>query len=303
MTRSNNNNPVAGVLWMLLTGFLFVGVTVLVKMNGTHLPAAESGFLRYLIGIVLLAPLFSRLRRARITPRQWRLFGARGFTHAFGIIGWFFAMTRIPVAEVTALGYMSPIFVTLGAALFLGERLAARRLIAVGMALLGAILILRPGFREIGPGHLAMMVTSVFFAGSYLLGKQLTDETSPAVMVLMLSIFVPIGLAPLALANWVTPTVAEIATLSGVAVLATTGHYTMSKAFQAAPITVTQPASFLQLVWAIMLGALLFDEPADVWVVLGGSCIMGSVIFISWREAKLKAAIRAKAALGAGPVP
>jgi len=289
-----NNNPLGGVFWMLVTGFLFVGVTVLVKMNGTHLPAAQSGFLRYLIGIALLLPLFPRLRHAHITRRQWGMFGARGITHALGIIGWFFAMARIPVAEVTALGYLSPIFVTLGAALFLGEQLAARRLIAIGMALLGALTILRPGFREIGPGHLAMMVTSVFFAGSYLLGKLLADETSPAVMVLMLSIFVPIGLAPLALANWVAPTGAEITTLTGVAVLATTGHYTMSKAFQAAPITVTQPASFLQLVWAILIGALFFDEPANIWVVLGGASIMGSVLFISWREAKLKASQRAE---------
>lgn len=296
MTPPQNNRPLAGVFWMLLTGFLFVGVTILVKMNGTHLPAAQSGFIRYLIGVVLLLPLFAQMRNTKITPRQWKMFTARGFTHAFGIIGWFFAMTQIPVAEVTALGYMSPIFVTLGAFLFLGERLAARRLIAVGLALLGALIILRPGFREIGPGHLAMMLTAVFFAGSYLLGKQLTDETSPAVMVLMLSIFVPIGLSPMALYGWVTPTGPELLTLTGVAVLATTGHYTMSKAFQAAPITVTQPASFLQLVWAILLGALLFDEPADVWVVLGGVCIMGSVVFISWREATLKRKQRATAA-------
>lgn len=296
MQTPQNDSPLAGVFWMLLTGFLFVGVTILVKMNGTHLPAAQSGFIRYLIGIVLLLPMFARLRNARITTRQWRLFGARGFTHAFGIIGWFFAMTQIPVAEVTALGYMSPIFVTLGAFLFLGEKLAARRLIAVGLALLGATIILRPGFREIGPGHLAMMLTAVFFAGSYLLGKQLTDETSPVVMVLMLSIFVPIGLSPMALYGWVTPTVHELLTLTGVAVLATAGHYTMSKAFQAAPITVTQPASFLQLVWAIMLGALLFDEPADIWVVLGGACIMGSVVFISWRESVLKRQQREAAA-------
>lgn len=277
-----------------MTGFLFVGVTALVKLNGTRLPAAQSGFIRYLLGILLLLPLFVRQRHIRITLRQWKLFGARGIVHAFGIIGWFFAMARIPVAEVTALGYLSPIFITLGAFVFLGETIATRRIIAVLMALTGAVIILRPGFREVGPGHLAMMVTAVFFAASYLLGKQLTDETNPTVMVLMLSIFVPVGLAPLALVNWVTPTGSEVGLLFGVALLASTGHYTMSRAFEAAPITVTQPASFLQLVWAIMLGAIMFDEPVDFWVVLGGVFIMGSVVFISWREARIRAASAAQ---------
>ncbi len=64
-----------------------------------------------------------------------------------------------------------------------------------------------------------------------------------------------------------------------------TGHLTMTKAFAAAPMTVTQPATFLQLVWAVLLGATVFGEQIDGWVILGGAVIMASVSFITWREA------------------
>lgn len=72
------------------------------------------------------------------------------------------------------------------------------------------------------------------------------------------------------------------------ALFATAGHYTMTLAFAAAPVTVTQPVTFLQLVWAVALGAILFAEPVDPWVIAGGSLILAAVVFITWREAVLK---------------
>jgi drug/metabolite transporter (DMT)-like permease len=86
----------------------------------------------------------------------------------------------------------------------------------------------------------------------------------------------------------VPPTSWELAVLFGVACLATGGHYTMTLAFRAAPLAVTQPVTFLQLVWAVILGAVMFGEGVDPFVVLGGTVIVGAVSFIAWREAVLK---------------
>ncbi|KIN78066.1 Permease of the drug/metabolite transporter (DMT) superfamily [Sulfitobacter mediterraneus KCTC 32188] len=273
---------------MLVTGLLFIAVTALVKYMGPRLPAAESAFLRYAIGLVFLLPALGALRQTNLSRRQWSLFGLRGFCHALGVILWFYAMTRIPIAEVTAMNYLAPIYVTLGAAVFLGEKLAARRIAAVCLGLMGAAIILRPGFREVSLGHLAMLFAAVVFAGSYLLAKVLADEVRPAVVVAMLSIFVTLALAPFALPVWVTPTLREVLLLTAVAVFATAGHYTMTLAFAAAPVTVTQPITFLQLLWATSLGVLAFNEPVDIWVIVGGFVILGSVTFITWREAMLK---------------
>lgn len=288
MSTTEPHRPVAAIAWMLLTGFFFILVTALVKYMGPRLPAAEAAFLRYGMGLIFILPVLGSLRAAHLNKRQWSLFGLRGFLHALGVILWFFSMTRIPIAEVTAMNYLAPIYVTIGAALFLGEKLATRRIVAVLMGLLGAAIILRPGFREVSMGHLAMLAAAVVFAGSYLLAKIMADEVRPAVVVAMLSIFVTLGLAPFAVPVWIMPTGHELLILMAVACFATAGHYTMTLAFAAAPVTVTQPVTFLQLVWATALGAVFFAEPVDIWVVLGGFVILSSVTFITWREAMLK---------------
>jgi drug/metabolite transporter (DMT)-like permease len=180
------------------------------------------------------------------------------------------------------------VLVTLGAALFFGERLALRRLLAVGVAVVGALIVLRPGLREVTPAHLAQIGAAVCFAGSYLQAKRLSALAPPGVVVALLSLTVTVGLAPLALAVWVPPTGEQLAVLALVAAFASAAHYSMTRAFAAAPLTVTQPVTFLQLVWATLLGALVFGEPVDAWVILGGAVILGAVVFITWREAVLR---------------
>ena len=289
-TAPTDTRPVAGVLWMVVTGLFFVGVTAVVKHMGDAVPAAQSAFLRYLLGLVFLLPMLPSMARAQLDRRDLSLYGLRGLVHSLGVILWFFAMTRISLAEVTAMNYLVPVYVTLGAALFLGERLRLRRLFAVAAAILGALIILRPGIREISPGHVAMLGTAVFFAMSYLIAKRMSGRANPAVVVGMLSVTVTIGLAPFAWAVWVPVTMEQIGWLFLVAFFATAGHYTMTLAFVAAPIGVTQPVTALQLVWAVALGALAFGEPVDLYVVLGGIVIVSAVIFIALREQALRRA-------------
>jgi drug/metabolite transporter (DMT)-like permease len=296
----SDTRPVAGVLWMVLTGLLFVAMTAAVKYLGDAVPAAQSAFLRYLLGLVFLLPLVPVMLRAPLDHRDLGLFGLRGAVHTFGVILWFFAMTRIPLAEVTAMNYLVPVYVTLGAAVFLGERLRLRRMLAVGAAIAGALIILRPGVREVSLGHVAMLGTALFLAASYLIAKRMTGRASPAVVVGMLSVTATIGLAPFAWAVWVPVSLEQLGWLFLVALFATAGHYTMTLAFAAAPIGVTQPVTALQLVWAVALGALVFGEPVDPHVVLGGAVIVAAVIFIALRE---QAARRAQAREEDPPFP
>lgn len=283
-----NSRPLQGVFWMLVTGACFVAVTALVKFVGDDVPPAQSAFLRYVFGLVFLIPMIPAMRRARFTRRTLGLFTFRGLAHALGVICWFYAMTRIPIAEVTAMNYLNPVYVTVLAALLLGERLALRRIMAIAIAFAGAMIILRPGLRELDTGHLAMLATAVLFAIGYLITKILSDEMEPALIVAMLSIIVTIVLAPFAILDWVWPDRGDLLLLGAVAVFATAGHYTMTLAFRAAPLTVTQPVTFLQLVWATLLGALVFNEAADIWVITGGALIIGAISFMTWREAVLK---------------
>ncbi len=277
-----------GVFWMLLAGLSFVIMTAIVKHVGSGLPAAEAAFLRFLAGLIFFLPMARSLIRVRLSPLSWRLLALRGVVHTLGVICWFYAMARIPVAEVTAMNYLNPVYVTIGAALFMGEKISVRRITAIGVALLGVLVILRPGFREVSTGHLAMLVTAMMMAASYLCAGMASREAGAGTVVAILSVSVTIGLAPFAAWVWVTPTWGQLGWLFLVAGFATAGHYFMTHAFRAAPMAVIQPVTFLQLVWATLLGWLVFGEKVDGWVVLGGALTMGSVSYITWREARLK---------------
>lgn len=281
---------------MLATGLCFVAVNGIVRWLGGALPAPQSAFIRFVFGLAFLGPLLLPALRAGFSPRIWRLLTLRGALHVLAVIAWFYAMSRIPVAEVTAIGFLNPIVVTVGAALFMGERLALRRVAAVGVALMGALVVLRPGLRELDPGHLSQIAASLAFGSSYLVAKRITEQVPAAIVVAMMSLTVSVGLAPLAWAVWVPPTWPQIGWLGLVAVFATAGHYTMTRAFAAAPLTVTQPVTFLQLIWASLLGVFVFHEPLDEWVILGGAMMIGAITYITWREARLRTAAPAAAA-------
>lgn len=280
--------PLTAILWMLGSGLCFVGVTGVVRYLGTDLPAAQSAFLRFAWGAVFLLPTLVPLLRAGVSRPLMRLYLGRGAVHVAAVVFWFYAMARIPVAEVTAIGYLNPVLLTLGTAVFLGEKLAARRLAAIGVALVGALIVLRPGLREITDGHWSQVAAACFFAGSYLFAKKLSGLVSAGQAVAMLSLVVTLLLAPLALWVWVPVSLMQVAWLAVVAACATGGHYCMSRAFAAAPVAVSQPVVFLQLVWATMLGAIVFGEAVDPFVLLGGAVIVGAVSYITWREAVVR---------------
>ncbi len=278
-------NTLHGIIWMLLTGILFVIVTAIVRYLGSSLPAIEMAFIRYAFGIILILPALMPLVRSRPSLQRLRFFGLRGFVHGFGVMLWFYAMARIPIAEVTAIGYVAPIFVALGAALFLGEKMQARRIASIVVGFIGALVILRPGFQDINTGQLAQLSAAPLFATSFLMAKKMTASEDSSVIVAMLTICCTLVLLPGAIYYWQTPNTHEVIWLFLTAVSATCGHYTLTRAFQAAPLTVTQPLTFLQLVWAALIGVVMFGEAVDPFVILGGGIVVASVTYISHREA------------------
>ena len=282
----DRGRPLAGVAWMLASGIAFVGVNGGVKHLGTDLPAAQSAFIRFAYGVLFFLPMLGPIWRKGFPAPVWRLFGWRGLLHVAAVVFWFHAMARVPVAEMSAIAFLNPVIVLVLAGLMLGEPLGMRRLLVVLAALAGAMIVLRPGFRAVTEGHLSQMAATLCFAVSYLFAKRLSQLAPPGVVVAMMSFSVTLGLMPLALWVWVPVDLNQMVWLAGVAGLATFGHYAMTRAFVAAPLTVTQPVTFLQILWSAALGALAFAEPVDPWVIAGGAVIIGAVSLNTWAEAR-----------------
>ncbi len=274
---------------MGLSGLLFVGVTGIVRHLGSDIPPIQASFIRYVFGLILLVPLIIKMNIKWPKGKKLALYSARGIAHAVAVSLWFYAMARIPITDVIAIGYTAPIYVTIGAALFLGERLRLHRVLAVVAGFIGTLVILRPGFQELEIGALAQIAAAPIFAASFLMAKVLTRDEHPVVIVVMLTIFCTAALAPGAIWQWQNPTMTELAWLAVVALFATLGHFAQTKAYQAAPITATQPVWFLQLVWGALIGWFIFDESVDPYVLAGAGIIITAVTYISHREARREA--------------
>jgi drug/metabolite transporter (DMT)-like permease len=249
----------------------------------------QAAFIRYAFGVLLISPVLLRMFAAGVRPSRLGLHTLRGIAHGTAVMLWFFAMARIPIAQVTAIGFTTPIFTAIGAAIYLGERMHARRIAAIVVSFLGTIIILRPGAVSIELGALAQLAAAPLFACSFLIAKKLTQTESSASIVAYMSVFVTLALLPPALLVWRTPTLTELGWLFVTAMLATAGHYTFTRAMQSVELTVLQPFSFLQLVWATLLGYYAFSEVPDAWTLTGGAVIIASVTYIAHRESRAAA--------------
>tara|TARA_Y100000389_G_scaffold86865_1_gene83516 strand:- start:83 stop:946 length:864 start_codon:yes stop_codon:yes gene_type:complete len=271
-------------MWMVLTTILFVGVTATVRYLEGEVPAPQAAFLRYAIGTLLLTPSLITLIKVKPNKPLMNKFLLRGLVHSFGVTLWFYAMSVMPVAEVTAIGFLTYIFVSIGACIFLKEKLHKHRITAVIISFVGALIILRPGFKVIESGQFGMLMATVVFTASYLIAKIVSKERSSSEIVAMLSVFTTIFLIPSAIYSWEPISLEALLILTFTALIATIGHITMTQAIKAAPMVVTQPILFLQLVWASMVGLFLFDEQFDLYVIIGGTVIMICVCYVSYRE-------------------
>jgi drug/metabolite transporter (DMT)-like permease len=278
------NQSIIGILWMVITTILFVGVTATVRYLEGEVPAPQAAFLRYAIGTLMLAPSLITLTKFKPNRSLFNKFVLRGFVHSIGVTLWFYAMSVMPVAEVTAIGFLTYIFVSIGASIFLKEKLHKHRLSAILISFIGALIILRPGFKVIESGQLGMLIATMVFTASYLIAKVVSKERTSSEIVAMLSIFTTIFLIPSAIYSWEPLSLEALLILSFTALIATLGHITMTKAIKAAPMVVTQPILFLQLVWASMVGLFIFDEEFDLFVIIGGTVIMLCVCYVSYRE-------------------
>ncbi len=278
-----------GLLWVFLAGLAFVIFIVIVRFVGSTLHPLQAAFIRYALGIVVIAPLFMRRGLRLLHTHHVGRHALRGCVHAVGVMLWFYAVTKLPIAETTALSFTSPIFVVLGAVLFLGERVTLVRVLSVATGFVGVLIILRPGFSVLNMGALAMLVAAPMFAASKLLVKFLVRSDSSGTVVAHLAIFATLTMLVPAMFVWQTPTPLDVLLLLGTAVFATVSHLCMAKGLALIDVSVSQPVEFLQIVWSTLFGLALFQETPSLWVWIGAAVIVLSTTFAARSETKTPA--------------
>jgi drug/metabolite transporter (DMT)-like permease len=273
------------MLWVALSGLLFSCLNATMRNITLSLDPFESQFLRYLFGMLVMLPLVWRqglkaYRPVNMSGQLWR-----GAVHTLGLTLWFTALPHLGLADMTAIGFTGPIFIMLGAAWFLGEKMRGHRWVAAAIGFAGVLVVVAPKFTGQGGVYaLLMLASSPVFAASFLMTKTLTRYESPGVIVLWQAISVTVLSLPLSLIHWTAPTTWQWIGFATAGIFGSLGHYCLTRGFRVADISATQSLRFLDLVWASLLGWLVFSDVPSHSTLIGALVILASTVWIARRE-------------------
>jgi len=289
--RAGRLDPaVQGLLWTLVAGICFVLLNTLSRYLTAQLDPFESQFLRYLCGFLVMLPLVWRSGLAAYRPQHIGGQFVRGLVHTAALGLWFVALPHISLADMTAIGFTTPIFIMLGAWLFLRESMRWERWLAALVGFGGVLIVVAPGLSgSSGSYSLVMLASAPVFAASFLITKALTRYEKAGVIVLWQSITVTLLSLPLALLHWQAPTPAQWGGYLMCGLLGSGAHYCLTRAYGVADISATQSLKFLDLVWATLMGWLVFSDQPSQSTLIGGLVISASTLWIARRESRRNA--------------
>ena len=280
--------PLAKAMGMMLASSLsFICMHALVAQVSQDLPAFEVAFFRNLFGLAWLTPALVRSRFAPLRTTKLHLHALRGLTNSISMLMFFTALAFTPLAQATALAYTSPLFVTMAAALVLGEALRIRRITALVFGFVGMLIVLRPGLIAIDTGPLLVIGSAILWAMAMLTIKVLSRTDSSLTIAAYMVVFLTPVTFIAALFVWQWPTMAQLGWLVLIAAFGTTGHLLFNEAFRHADATALMPLDFTKLIWASLIGFFAFGQIPDLWTWIGGAIIFTSATYISYREHQL----------------
>ena len=283
-----------GAFLMIVASAFFSIMIGCIKEVSTSLPSIEAVFFRNLFGLLALSPLFIRQGFSILRANRYGLLFIRGCMALVFQVTWFYAVSVVPVADAVALSFTAPLFTTVLAIIILKEVVRLRRWTATLVGFAGAILILRPGFEEVDPNLLIVVLSAAGMAAAFIVIKVLSRTEAPATIVAYLNIFmVPAALIP-AVFVWQWPTGEQYIWLVLMGASGTCAHLAMTKAFAIAETTVIMPFDFMRLPFTALIGFIAFSEIPDVWTWVGAAVIFSSTFYIARREAQVERAARAK---------
>ena len=289
-TTENTSPLLIAVLWMVGTLLSFTLMAIAVRQLSGAIHAFEIMFFRSAGALVILAPFALLNGRASLKTEQPKLQVFRNSVHFAAQLGWITGVMLLPLSEVFAIEFTTPVWAALIAALFLRERLNRGRIVAVVFGFLGILVILRPGVASIEPATLAVLAAAVGFAITLTATKVLTKTDRAMTILLYMSLIqLPIG-AVLAATVWTTPDALQLFWLAVIGGVGLSAHYCTARALALADATVVVPMDFMRLPLIVLVGFMLYDEAANLLVLLGAVLIFAGNYYSIRREHRLRAA-------------
>lgn len=269
-----NSNIIGAGLWMCGALLSFMAMAVGGRELSADLPVIQYMFIRSLIGLVIVALVAWHSGIGQLRLRHAPTHLMRNLVHFGAQYGWFYAIAIIPMAEVFAIEFTTPVWTAIIASLFLGERLTRTRLMTIVLGFAGILVILRPGLEVIHPAALAVLAAALGFSATHVFTKKLTrDQNSLNILFYMVGMQAVIGAVP-AILVWQTPALASWPWLIILGIAAFTAHYCIAQAMRLADATVVAPMDFMRLPLIALVGFFLYQEQIDFALFLGAGLIL-----------------------------
>ena len=282
------NNNIKAVLLATISSFCAVLMSVFLKLAQNDANVFTVGFLRFFFGFLIILPFVLSSRFYIYKTNNFKFHLSRSIINVPMMILGFSALMYIPLEQIKAIGFLSPIIVVILSVIILKERIHIIRILALLIGFIGVLIILRPGLIEINIGAYMVLLSGLLWSTVIIITKFMSKEDSPMTILTYQYTLVSLFTLPLAVLFWTNPTFNVFFYSILAAITGTILHLCINHSYRLADLSVIQPVWFTQLIFASIFGFSIFGEIPDGWTWAGGILVFSSVLIITYRENYLK---------------
>jgi len=292
---TGTRNVERAMMIMVVAMLTLPTIDAIAKYLSATVPAGLISWSRFVFQMAFLAP-FALPQWRKWQLSLWPIHAARGVLLAVTTLFFFASLNALPLADAISIFFVEPLILTLLSALFLGETIGWRRLSAVAVGFIGALIVVRPSYEVFGLTALLPLAAALGFALYLILTRQIAPREDPITMQFLAGVFGFVAMSlslgagvafDIEVLEPIWPTSWEWLLMTGIGVFATAGHLMVVHAFRRAEAAILAPFQYLEIISATTFGLLLFGDFPDLTTWCGISIIVGSGIYVFHRERKL----------------
>ena len=271
---------------MAAAAVFLAGTFALIRQLSETMHTFQIVLLRSLFAILVMMPWLCKVGLGKLRTRRWARYSVRAVIAYIAMACWFYALSKMALADATALQFTMPLWAVLFGVFLLREQARANRWIVTAVGFLGALVIIRPGLIEVELASLAALTAAAFYSGGNILIKTLsTTEDSTAIAFLGFVFSLPLAI-PLAVLVWTPIAWSDLPAIIAFGLLTAGAQIALARALAQADASVVAPVDYLRLPVVALQGYIFFDELPDLWAGLGALIIIASTWYLTASEAK-----------------
>lgn len=276
------------VFWMMGALASFTSMALAARELTVEMSVFQALFFRSIICVVILMPIAMRDRFQSVRTARFRIHLARNVVHYSGQLGWVYGISVLPLAAVFSIEFTVPIWTAIMAALFLGEPFTRWRMIAIVMGFVGILIIVRPGSSMVDVGAFSVLGAAICYAATFVFTRHMATTESPLSIIFWMNMVqLPLGVVP-SIALWVTPSSDAYPWIVVIGIAGLASHWCVAHAMRHADAAVVAPMDFIRLPLIAFIGFVIYAEPWNPFVLIGGVLIfsgnMVNLLGERWRK-------------------